>query len=57
MMPIFPCRWILSHAPLFRARRAHGLVVYTVLASGFVSGDIDEDKIEPSLHCLGSHCL
>ena len=58
MSLIFPCRWFLSHAPLFRARSARELVDNLALkASGFVSGDIDEDKIEPFLHCLGNNCL
>lgn len=58
MSLIIPCRWILSHVPLFRAVIALGLVDNLALkASGFVSGDIDEDKIEPFLHCLGNHCL
>ena len=57
MSLIFPCRWFLSHVPLFRARSAHELVDNLALTSGFVSGDIDEDKIEPFLHCLGNHCL
>lgn len=54
----FLCRWFLPHVLLFRAPIALEIVDNLALkASGFVSGDIDEDKIEPFLHCLGNHCL
>lgn len=58
MSLIFPCRWFLTHVPLLRVLSALVMLdKLDLIASRHVSGDIDEDKIEPLLLCNGCFCL